>query len=174
MRHQPIRFSLLAAAGLLLASCGSYDAEYQEFAKSKKMSAEQTAAFMACATGHWKNKPSFPAKDGTVVMKSVPLDICACQTPAITSVLAEKDYKGYLPFTEYMAKPVKKKPPRFSKKILRDGVKSPDAGKRLEASFNSCVEGYKSKNKDNPETAELFQFVPAPPPKEKKTADATH
>ena len=66
------------------------------------------------------------------------------------------------------------KPPRFSKKILRDGVKSPDAGKRLEASFNSCVEGYKSKNKDNPETAELFQFVPAPPPKEKKTADATH
>jgi hypothetical protein len=174
MKLQVIRFAALAASGLLLASCGSYDAEYQEFAKSKKMSAVQTAAFMACAEGHRKNKPSFPAKDGTVVMKSVPLDICACQTPAITSVLVEKEFKAYLPFAEYMAKTVKKKPPRFGKKILKDGVKSPDAGKRLANSFNACVEDYKGKNKDNPETAALFEFVPAPPPKEKKTADASH
>ncbi len=165
MRTHLVRFTLLGGLAVLLASCGSNEAELKQYAQKRKMGEKETAAFMACANGFGRNKPSFPAKDGKLVMKSVPYDICACQVKTITAVFVENEYKGVASFAEYMALEVKKRPPRFSKKTLKQGLKSPDAAKKLEAGFNACVQSYKTKNKE--QSAELFELVPLKEPEKK-------
>lgn len=170
MRNQLFRFALLAIAGTLLASCGSNEAELKQYAEKRKMPELETAAFMACANGFGRNKPSFPAKDGTLVMQSVPYDICACQVKTITAVFVANEYKPVTAFAEYMALEVKKRPPRFSRKHLKDGVKSQDAAKRLETSFNACVQAYKAAN--NERSAELFELVPLKAPEKKEAKEA--
>lgn len=176
MKHRVIRFAALAAAGLVLASCGSDEAELQNYAKARGMSDIQTAAFMSCATNLRKKMPAFPAEGGNLVMTSVPLEICACKTQTIMAVFGENKYKAYATFATYMATDIKKRPPRFGKKDLKKGTKSPVAAKKLEDSLNTCVQSYKNKHKDKPETEALFKFVPVSPPEgeEKKTADAAH
>ena len=168
------RFATLGGLGLMLAACGGNDAELQKYAKSKSMSESQTAAFMACANGHRRTKPLFPAPDGSVVMKSVPPEVCGCQTKIITAVFNDKQYGGYVSFADYMGKDVKKRHlPRFLRKDLQKGIKSPDAAKRLEGGLSACVDSYKSGHKE--EAAAIFEFIPKPPeaPKDKKAASAS-
>ncbi len=171
--HQPRRALILAGLALSLAACGSNDAELKQYASEKKMSETQTAAFMACANDLRRNKPMFPVKDGNRKMISVPMEVCACQGQTIASVFTKDGYKSHATFAEYMAKDVKKRPPRFAKKVLKDGIKSPDAAKRLEASLKSCVQSYENKNKE--QSAALFELVPLPvaEPKDEKTASAS-
>jgi hypothetical protein len=170
MRTQLVRFTLLGAMAALLASCGSNEAELRQYAQKRKMGEKETAAFMACANGFGRNKPTFPARDGTLVMKSVPYDICACQVKTITAVFIENEYKAVASFAEYMALEVKKRPPRFSKKTLKHGLKSPDAAKKLEAGFNACVQSYTAANKER--SAELFELVPLKEPEKKDGKEA--
>jgi hypothetical protein len=86
MRAHLLRFTLLGATAALLASCGSNEAELKQYAQKRKMGETETAAFMACANGFGRNKPSFATRDGNLVMRPVPNDICACQVKTITAV----------------------------------------------------------------------------------------
>jgi hypothetical protein len=146
--RRSFRFTIIAALGVLLASCGAADEEAQAYAKAKRMSDPEKDAFLICAKGSRSNRPILAGSDGKMVMKSTPMAICACQAKSIMSIFLEKEYKSYTVFAEYMGKEVKKKPPRWSKKVLKESVKPAEAGKRLEASFMSCVNSYQSANKD--------------------------
>lgn len=146
--HRSIRFALTASLGVFLASCGSSDAEWQEYAKAKHMSEAETSAFLLCAKGSQRNRPIFTGATGKSVMKSTPLAVCACQAKSIMSVFLEKEYKSYTTFAEYMGKEVKKRPPRWGKRLLKEGVNPAEAGKRLEASLVSCVSTYVAAHKD--------------------------
>jgi hypothetical protein len=165
MTKRNIQFMCLTAVGLILAGCGSNDAELKQYAQQRKMSEVQTAAFMACAGDLRRNKPVIASAEGKLVMKSVPHDICACQSKTMTAVFVENDYKGFASFAEYLAKEEKKRPPRFSKKQLKEGLKSPEAAKRLETAFNSCVAVYRGNNKDK--LADLFELLPPKEPEKK-------
>ena len=156
--HRSIRFALAASLGVFLASCGSNEADLQNFAREKKLSKSQTAAFMACAKGHKSAKPILVSKDGNMVMKHTPIEVCACQAKTITSVFVEEDFKSYATFADYMAKEVKKKPPYLSKKVLKSDLKGPDATKRLEKSLNTCVSDYLTANKELEEP--LLELLP--------------
>ncbi len=160
--------------GLLMASCGSNDAEIQEYAKAKGMSTNQAAAFTACAGDFRRNKPRFLARDGQTLMKSVPLEVCDCQSRTIVNIFKSDQYKSHTPFAEYLAKEDRKAPPWVAKKVLKDGVNPKEVGARLERSLKACADTYKSAHKDEPETADLFEFIPAKPPEPKKTADASN
>jgi hypothetical protein len=166
-------FHLAVAGGLavVLASCGSDDAEIQAYAKQAKMPENQKVAFTACASDLRRNKPRFPAKDGQILMKSVPMEVCACQSRTIVNIFKSDQYKNHATFAEYMAKEQKKRQPRFSKKVLQDGVNPKDATPRLEKSLAACVDGYKSANKDNEEALAVFELVPTPPPEKDKKAE---
>jgi hypothetical protein len=160
---------------VMLAGCGSNAAEVKEYAKKRGMSESQTAAFEACASGHRRSSPLFPADGGTMKMKSVPLEVCDCQSRVMVAIFAEKEYSGYGSFADYMGKDVKKRHlPRFRTKALQSNIKSPDAAKRLEASFKSCVGDYEAKNKETAD--QLFEFLPDEPGTGKdngKTASAS-
>ena len=159
--RQFIRVAMLAGFSLGLASCGSGEAELLAYAQARKMSEKQTAAFVACSKGMKANKAIFPSPGGNMLMKSTPMDICDCQTNTIVRVFAaEKDYKNYATFAEYMAKAKKKKPPRFSKLVLNPNVKPGEAGVQLEKSLLSCVTKYKSANADL--DPPLLELVPQP------------
>jgi hypothetical protein len=107
--------------------------------------------------------------DGNLVMKEVPLDICACHVKAITDVFNDNQYKGFAAFASYMAKEVKKKPPRFSKKSLKPDIKSADAAAELENTLTSCVYSYRNDHQE--QSAKLFEVVPVKMPvKNDKTA----
>ena len=156
--RRSIRFGLVAVLGVFLASCGSNEADLQNFAREKKLSKPQTAAFMACAKGHKNAKPILVNKDGNMLMKRTPMEICACQAKTITSVFVEEDFKSYATFADYMAKEVKKKPPYISKKVLKSDLKGPDATKRLEKSLSTCVNTYLAANQDLEEP--LLELLP--------------
>jgi hypothetical protein len=146
--HRLHRFIIVTGLGFLLASCGSNDAQWQEYAKAKHMSEPETAAFLICAKQSQRNRPIFADKSGRSVMKSTPLEVCACQAKSIMSVFLEKEYKSYTTFAEYMGKEVKKNPPRWGKRLLRDGVNPAEAGKRLEKSLTACVSTYVAAHQD--------------------------
>ncbi len=146
--RRSLRFITIAGLGVMLASCGSADEEAQAYAKAKRMSDPEKEAFLICAKGARSNRPILAGSGGNMIMKSTPLAVCACQAKSIMSVFLEKDYKSYTVFAEYMGKEVKKKPPRWSKKVLKESVKPAEAGKRLETSFVSCVGTYMSAHKD--------------------------
>lgn len=146
--RRPLRFTIIATLGIMLASCGSADEEAQAYAKAKRMSEPEKDAFLICAKGARSNRPILAGSDGQMIMKSTPMAICACQAKSIMSVFLEKEYKSYTVFAEYLGKEKKKKPPRWSKKVLKDSVKPAEAGKRLEASFMTCVGSYQSAHKD--------------------------
>lgn len=147
-KRRSIRLAVTASLGVFLVSCGSSDAEWQEYAKAKKMSEAETTAFLSCTKASQRNWPVFTGADGKTVMKSTPLAVCACQAKSIMSVFIEKEYRTYTTFAEYMGKEVKKNPPRWSKKLLKEGVDPGKAGKRLEASLVSCVSSYVAAHKD--------------------------
>lgn len=143
-----VRFAVFSSLGLLLTACGAADEEAQAYVQAKRMSAPEADAFLICAKGSRNNRPILPGSGGNMIMKSTPMAVCACQAKSIMSVFLEKEYKSYTVFAEYMGKEVKKKPPRWSKKVLKDSVKPAEAGKRLETSFVSCVGTYMSAHKD--------------------------
>ena len=147
-KRRSIRLAVTASLGVFLVSCGSSDAEWQEYAKAKKMSEAETTAFLSCTKASQRNWPVFTGADGKTVMKSTPLAVCACQAKSIMSVFIEKEYRTYTTFAEYMGKEVKKNPPRWGKRLLRDGVNPAEAGKRLEKSLTACVSTYVAAHQD--------------------------
>ncbi len=153
-----VQYAMIAGLSLALASCGSNEEELQNFAKAKKLSKPETAAFMACANGHRKNRPIFASKDGNMVMKHTPMEICACHARIITTVFKEEDFKSYAMFAEYMAKEVRKNPPFISRKVLKSDLKAPDATKRLERSLSTCMNTYLTANKELEEP--LLELLP--------------
>lgn len=161
--------ALLCGLGLVLAACGSNDAEVRVYAKQKKMSEVQTAAFAACARDTRRKKLLFPVKDGNLVLKRVPLDVCACQSKTMVSVFRDGKYDGHTAFLDHMAKERRKRPPRLARKDLVAGLKPVDAGRRLEDSLIRCVNEFRTANADK--EAELFEVVPLPPGPEKKRKD---
>lgn len=177
MLAMPIgRFAVLGVVGLALAGCGGNDETLMKYAKAKGMSENQTAAFLACAAGTKSNKPVLPGKQAKTLVKmtKIPFDICVCQSSAIMSVFVPKQYKNYSTFAEYLGKEEKKRPPRFSKKVLQGGIKPADASKRLEASFVNCVAGWTKQNEEEAKT--VFEPIAPKEPEEadpkKKTASA--
>ena len=160
--RQFIRVAMLAGFGLGLASCGSGEAELLAYAQARKMSEKQTAAFLACSKAMKANKAIFPSPKGNMLMKSTPMDVCDCQVNTIVRVFAaEKDYKNYATFAEYMAKVKRRKsPPRFSKLVLNPNVKPAEAGVQLEKSLLACVTKYKSANADL--DPPLLELIPEP------------
>jgi hypothetical protein len=169
------QFSVLAGLGLALAGCGGDDETLKNYAKAKRFSENQTAAFLACAAATRSNKPILPGPlpKTQVKMVKVPYDVCVCQSSAIMSVFVPKKYPSYSTFAEYLAKEKKKKAPRFSKKALQGGVKPGDASPRLEKSFVSCVAGWTKQNVEEAKT--VFEpVVPKEPEADpKKTANAS-
>jgi hypothetical protein len=153
-----VQLASIAGLSAILTSCGSNEAQLQNYAKAKKFSEQEKAAFMACANEHRRNKPVFASKDGNMVMKNTPMDVCACQTRTIVSVFIEEDFASYVRFAEYMAKDVKKKTPYFSRKVLKSDIKAPEAGNRLEKSLNACVSTYLAAHKDLEEP--LLELLP--------------
>lgn len=164
------RLIAIIGISLGLAACGDPLADAMLYAKKKGLSEVQTAAFMACFKHTARNKPMFPVAEGNVVMKSVPMEICACQSKTILSVFQEFKYGSHTAFAVYMSKENKKKRPRFNKKELRPGLKSIDAGKQLEASLTSCVETYKTAHVEASKT--LFEIIPLKVPEKKKDKTA--
>ena len=170
------RVSALAALALILAGCGgASDEMLLRYTKSKGLTEVQTQAFMACANATRANKPVLPGTQANsfVRMTKVPFDVCLCQSSAILATFAPKQYKNYTKVAEYLAREdkTKKKPPRFGKKALQDGVKPKEATPRLEKNFASCVNSW---TKAHEEEAKLV-FEPVAPPepapdKTKKTA----
>ncbi len=152
------RFALIASLSVILASCGVSDDDLLYFAREKNLSKPQTAAFMACFKGHKSNKPILANKDGNMLMKRTPMDICACQAKTMAVVFAEEDFASYTYFAEYMAKEVRKKPPYIPKKALKSDYKAPDVTKRLEKSLNACVNTYLTANTELEEP--LLELVP--------------
>lgn len=146
--RRSLRFAIAAGLSAMLASCGASDEEAQAYAKAKRMSDPEKDAFLICAKGSRSNRPILTGKDGVMIMKSTPMAICACQAKTIMSVFLEKEYKSYTVFAEYLGKEKKKKPPRWSKKVLKESVKPAEAGPRLEASFNACVTTYQTAHAD--------------------------
>ncbi|MCB1434807.1 MAG: hypothetical protein KDK75_20450 [Alphaproteobacteria bacterium] len=167
------RLSILVGLGVLLTGCGSNDAEVRVYAKRKQMSEIQTAAFTACAKDTRKKKLLFPVKEGNLMMKEVPLDVCACQSKTMMTVFKEKKYGGHTAFVAYMINEKKKKKPRLNKKELVEGLKPMDARAKLEDSLQACVKTYREAHADK--DAELFEVVPLTPdpPKKDKKEDKT-
>jgi hypothetical protein len=163
---KPVRLGLMTALALILAGCGSSDEELQAHAKKQGMSDLQAAAFVTCASNFRRNKPVFAEAAGNVVMKEVPLNVCACQSNVMLSVFKDDQYKGHAAFAEYMALEVKKRPPRISKKDLKDPAKMKEAAARLETSFKSCISTYKTAHAE--ESKLLFELLP---PKEAEKKD---
>lgn len=165
----PKRMAVLAGLVLLLAGCGSNDAEIKQYAKQKGMSEIQTAAFTSCAKDTGRKKLMFPVKEGNLLMKQVPLDVCACQSKTMISVFKEKKYGGHTAFLEYMANERKKKKPRLPKKELVAGLKPIDARTTLQTSLEACVKAYRTAHADT--DAEMFEVVPLPEEPKKKKKD---
>ena len=167
-----VRFAAIIGVSLVVTGCGNNDAEIKQYAKKHGMSEIQSAAFMACTRDMKGKKPAFPVAEGNMVMKSVPLDVCACQVKTMTSVFKDNQYKSYGAFAAYMAKEVKKKPPRLNKKDLQPDLKPAGARQQLETSLTSCVTTYKDAHAE--QNAELFEIVPLKLVKQKanKTAAA--
>ena len=158
--------AVLTLLGLGLAACGNNDAEIRVYAKQKKMSEVQTAAFTACAKDTRKKKLLFPVKEGNLMMKRVPYDVCACQSKTMVTVFKEKKYAGHTAFLDYMANEKKKKKPRLNKKELVPDLKPMDARTRLQESLEKCVKEFRTAHAD--QDAEMFEVVPLPPEPPKK------
>ncbi len=173
------RFGMLAALGLVLAGCGgASDEALVKYTKAKGLSELQTQAFMACASATRSNKPVLPGVEPNTQLKmtKVPFDVCLCQSSAIMAVFTPKQYKSYSTFAEYlaMADKTKRKPPRFGKKLLQDGIKAGDVSPRLAKNFSACVATWTKANAEEAKT--VFETLEAPPPaadKAKKTASAS-
>lgn len=166
---------MIIALGLGLAGCGGNDAEIKQYVQKHEMKDVQAAAFTACAKDLRVNKPVFLQGEKYMVMKDVPLDICACQVKTMMTVFKDKRYKGHTNFAEYMATFTKKKPPHIPKKDLVAGLKPRVARRQLIESLNSCVTTYVGEHEK--QAAELYKMVPVKKkkekkPKENKTADA--
>ena len=166
-RRIVVRIAAVAGLALTLSGCGSSDADFHKYAEKKGFNEEDTAAFMVCAKQLNSNKPIFAVSGGNMVMKQLPLDICGCHAKVMSSLFVQDQYLGYNSFAVYMAKDVKKYPPRFAKKDLKPNIKAKEVEPKLEATLKSCVDDYQNAHPDQAKL--LFDIVaPAPDPKAAK------
>lgn len=155
----------LALVGAMLSGCGSSGpTEEQLFAKYKLNDADQSA-FKACDKTMGKVQPIITVGSKEQMMKSVPMEICACQAKTMSAVFVEDSYLSFSSFSNYLGKPKKEKLPRLSKLDLKPGLMSDSAVKRLLASFDNCTRKYLAANET---TGELEGFL-LPPPEPKKS-----
>ena len=151
--------------GAVLSGCGSSGpTEEQLFAKYKLNDADQSA-FKACDKTMGKVQPIIMISNKPKMMKSVPMEICACQAKTMSAVFVEDSYLSFSSFSNYLGKPKKEKLPRLSKLDLKPGLMSDAAVKRLLASFDNCTRKYIAANET---TGELEGFL-LPPPEPKKS-----
>ncbi len=172
-RKLAIRIAAMAGLCLALTGCADIEEEMKLYIAQHRLSESKALAFRVCINN--LSRPMFPVAEGNLVMKSVPLEVCGCQVPAITALFKDKQYGGYAGFATYMARENKKKKPKFGKKVLSESYTSPEAAEKLEEALNSCVKDYREAHVE--ESAELFEVVPLKPvvkkgEKDKKTETA--
>jgi hypothetical protein len=158
-----VRVGGAAALALLLSGCGGGESVTDQYVKDKGFDDNQKAAFSVCYKMMSANRPVFATPGGNVVLKSVPLDLCGCQVPTITTLFKEGAYVGFGTFARYMAKQDKSRKPGYVKNILNTPMDSAQVQSKLEASLNSCIKDYQSTHQE----LASKMFEPVPPPAKK-------
>lgn len=162
-----VGFAAAAAAALLLSGCGEDDTPIIEYAKTHNLNKAQMVALKACAKDFRRNKPVyFQVPKGNLVMKEVPLDVCACQTATMMTVFPEGEYKPHEGFATFMATNGKRRAPFWSREELQKGLKLKAAQTKLVEGFAACADTYKKANAEA--SKELFEFVPVEEKKKKE------
>jgi hypothetical protein len=159
----------IAAVTLLLAACGSNDAEVQAMAEQMKMNKQQVAAFKLCAKHLRRTQPIFITGDKAVQMTQVPLEVCACHSQTMVKLLKDDKLESHSRFAEYIGKAKRKAKFKVGRQDMKLKITREAGGVQLIDSLKNCANTYVSKN------AELSKglIIPFELPKKKvkKPAD---
>ncbi len=132
---------LLIAAGLSLSACGGETVSQEELlrvADKFKIKDSEKAAFKACIATSEGNAPYVKIGIKTMLLASVPVEICGCQTKTIAQTFKKDKVGAYGMFISWTTKAARKGTPRFEKSAFAQGTDSKRIRDKLLESLDSC------------------------------------
>lgn len=174
------QLSLLIAAGLALTACGQDGVSPEEMmrvAEKFKIKDSERAAFKACVATSDGNAPYVKIGIRTMLMASVPVEVCGCQTRTIAQSFKKEKMAAYETFISWATKPERKGSPRFAKDDLMQNANGKRIRDKLLETLDSCSLQFAKANVELANTLLTLYVDPAQLKKEaeekkKKEAEA--
>jgi hypothetical protein len=166
------KLSLLAAAAFALTACGQESVNPEEMmrvAEKFKIRDSEKPAFKACMTTSEGQAPYVKIGIKTMLLASVPIEICGCQTKAIAQTFKKEKVAAYGSFISWTTKAARKGAPRFEKGTLSESADIKWVRDKLVQSLDSCSTQFA---KDNLEVAKTLLTPYVDPAQVKKEAEA--
>lgn len=135
------QLALLVAAGFALTACGSETISQEELmrvAEKFKIKESEKPAFKACIATSEGNAPYVKIGIKTMLLASVPIEICGCQTKTIAQTFKKEKVGAYGTFIAWSTKAARKGAPRFAKGTFAEGTDAKRIGDKLLQSLDSC------------------------------------
>lgn len=172
------RLSLLVAVGLALTACGEETVSQEELMRVSekfKIKDSEKPAFKACIATSKDNAPYVKIGIKTMLLASVPVEVCGCQAKTIAQTFKKEKVGAYGTFIAWSTKPARKGNPRFEKGTFEKGVDAKKIRDRLLESLDSCSMQFVKANMEVAQTLLTPYVDPAVAKKEaaeKKKKDA--
>lgn len=135
------KYSVLLMAGLLLTACGG-DAvspeEMMRVAEKFKIRDSEKSAFKACVQNSEGSSPYVKFGAKMMLMESVPVEVCGCQTKSIAQSFKKEKLAAYGSFMTWATKPSRKGSPRFEKADFAQDRNTKYVRDKLIETLDSC------------------------------------
>jgi hypothetical protein len=150
MKKTAIRNVLgLVLVGCALSACGGSsvsDEELVRVAEKFKIRKNDRAAFKACVEGSDSMSPYVQLNSKIMKLETIPVDICGCQTKAISAIFKPDKLASYALFMKWATKPNRKGNPRIGKSDFVQDVGLKKNTEKLAIALDSCTLDYVNAN----------------------------
>jgi hypothetical protein len=164
------QLSLLVAVGLALTACGGETVNQEELmrvADKFKIKDSEKPAFKACMATSEGNAPYVKIGIKTMLLASVPVEICGCQSKTIAQTFKKDKVGAYGSFITWTTKAARKGSPKFEKGTFSETTDIKWIRDKLVQSLDGCSAQFV---KDNLEVAKTLLTPYVDPAQLKKEA----